>query len=50
MEAAVLGVMLDSSVVIAAERKGQTVSRLLEQLKAAYGETGIGLSVVTIVN
>jgi len=43
-----MGVILDSSVVIAAERRGQTVRQILEQVRAAQGELDIGLSVVTI--
>jgi predicted nucleic acid-binding protein len=39
---------LDSSVVIATERRGHTVRQFLEQIRAAHGETDIGLSVVTI--
>jgi tRNA(fMet)-specific endonuclease VapC len=39
---------LDSSVVIAAERRDHTVRQILEQIKAAHGEIDIGLSVVTI--
>jgi predicted nucleic acid-binding protein len=43
-----VGLILDSSVVIAAERRGHTVRQILEQIKAAHGEIDIGLSVVTI--
>lgn len=43
-----MGLILDSSVVIAAERRGHTIRQILEQIKAAYGEIDIGLSVVTI--
>ena len=43
-----MGLILDSSVVIAAERRGHTVRQILEQIKAAHGEIDIGLSVVTI--
>ena len=43
-----MGLILDSSVLIAAERGGRTVREILEQCKAVYGETGIGLSVITI--
>jgi len=49
MEPADLGLILDSSVVIAAERRGHTVRQILEQFKSDFGETEIGLSVVTIV-
>jgi len=43
-----VGIVLDSSVIIAAERRGHTVREILEQVKAAQGEIEIGLSVVTI--
>ena len=43
-----MGLILDSGVVIAAERRGLGDLEFLEQLKAIYGETAIGLSVVTI--
>jgi tRNA(fMet)-specific endonuclease VapC len=43
-----MGLILDSSILIAAERKGLTVLEILEQFKDLYGETEIGLSVVTI--
>ncbi len=49
MEPANVGMILDSSVVIAGERRGQTVRQILEEFKTAYGEIEIGLSVVTIV-
>ena len=37
MESAVLGVILDSSVIIDAERKGQTVKDLLEAIRQSAG-------------
>jgi tRNA(fMet)-specific endonuclease VapC len=43
-----VGLILDSSVVMAAERRGHTVLEILEQIKASYGEIDIGLSVVTV--
>jgi len=43
-----VGVVLDSSVIIAAERRGRIVREILEQVKAVQGEIEIGLSVVTI--
>jgi predicted nucleic acid-binding protein len=43
-----VGIILDSSVIIAGERRGHTVREILEQVKAAQGETEIGVSVVTI--
>lgn len=44
-----MGLILDSSVVIAGERRSHTVRQILEQFKSDYGEIEIGLSVVTIV-
>lgn len=49
MEPTFLGLILDTSVVIAAERRGHSVRQILEQLKTSYGEIEIGLSVVTVV-
>lgn len=43
-----MGLILDSSIVVAAERRGHKVPHILEQIRAAYGETAVGLSVVTI--
>ena len=44
-----MGLILDSSVVIAGERRGHTVWQILEQVHSAYHETEVGLSVVTVV-
>lgn len=43
-----MGVILDSSILIAAERGGQTVRQILSDVRAAQGEIDIGLSVATI--
>ena len=43
-----MGLILDSSVIIAAERQGRSVRQILEQIRTAHGEIDIGLSVVTI--
>lgn len=43
-----MGVVLDSSVIIAAERRNHTVRQILEQLKKALGDIEIGLSVISI--
>ena len=43
-----MGIVLDSSIIIAAERRGHTVREILEQVKAVQGEIEIGVSVVTI--
>jgi hypothetical protein len=45
-----VGLILDSSVVIAAERQGRSVLQILEHIKAACGEVEIGLSVITMPN
>ncbi len=49
MEPAIVGLILDPTVVIAAERQHHTVRRILEQFKSDFGETEVGLSVVTVV-
>jgi tRNA(fMet)-specific endonuclease VapC len=49
VEPALVGLILDSTVVIAGERRGHTVRQILEQFKSGYGEIEVGLSVVTIV-
>jgi tRNA(fMet)-specific endonuclease VapC len=43
-----VGLILDSSVLIAAGRRGHTVRQILEQIQANHGEIDIGLSVLTI--
>lgn len=43
-----MGLILDSSILIAAERRGLDDLQILEQLNARYGDTEFGLSVVTI--
>ncbi len=43
-----MGIVLDSSVLIAAERRGHTVREILEDIRAAKGEIEVGISVVTI--
>lgn len=43
-----MGVILDSSILIAAERQSHTVRQILEQVRASQGEIDLGLSVVTI--
>lgn len=44
-----MGIVLDSSVLIAGERSGETVWQILQRVRAAYGEVDAALSVVTIV-
>jgi tRNA(fMet)-specific endonuclease VapC len=43
-----LGLILDSSILVAVERRGHTVSEILEQIRAVTGQTELGLSVITI--
>ena len=42
-----MGLILDSSFVIASERQDRSVLQILEQIEAAYGRVDIGISVVT---
>jgi predicted nucleic acid-binding protein len=44
-----VGLIVDSSVIIAGERRGHSVRQILEQLHIVQGEVDLGLSVVTIV-
>src|SRR5438477_5279255 len=48
MESSILGVVLDSSIVIEAERKQQTVEELLESIQQRFGEIEITMSAVTL--
>mgnify|MGYP001596852086 CR=1 FL=1 len=48
MDPAVLGVVPDSSVIIQAERKGQTVEDLLTHIREAFGEVEVSISAVTV--
>ena len=43
-----MGVILDTSVLVAAERRGHSVRQILELVQTSQGEIEIGLSVVTI--
>jgi len=44
-----MGLILDSSLLIAGERRGQRVWDILERVRAARGETESALSVLTVV-
>lgn len=44
-----MGLILDSSVLIAGERRDQSIRQILDQLLAKHGETEAALSVVTVV-
>ncbi len=48
MESPLLGVVLDSSIVITAERRGLPVPQLVEAIQAAYKEIEVSLSPVTV--
>ncbi|HTR38396.1 MAG TPA: PIN domain-containing protein [Bryobacteraceae bacterium] len=43
-----MGLILDTSVIVRAERRGHSVADILSQILAKHGETEIGISVVTI--
>lgn len=44
-----MGLILDSSILVAGERGGESVREILKRVQAARGETESGLSAVTIV-
>ncbi len=48
MASAVLGIVLDSSIVITAERRSLPVPQLVDAIQAAYGEIEVSLSPVTV--
>jgi predicted nucleic acid-binding protein len=48
MESSLLGLILDSSVIIAAERKRQTVAELLTSVGQTFGEVEVAISAVTL--
>jgi len=48
MESPVLGLILDSSVIIAAERKRQTIEEFLTSIGQRFGEIEIAISAVTL--
>lgn len=43
-----MGVILDSSVLIAGERRSRSVAQILEQVETTQREIEIGISVVTV--
>ena len=43
-----MGLILDTSVIVRAERRGHSVAEILAQIREKFGETEIGVSVVTI--
>jgi tRNA(fMet)-specific endonuclease VapC len=44
-----MGIILDTSVLIAGERRGESVQAILQRVLAAQGEQDSALSVVTLV-
>lgn len=48
MEPAVLGLVVDSSVIIAAERRKQSVTELLRAIQSSHGPVRVLLSPVTV--
>jgi predicted nucleic acid-binding protein len=48
MESSLLGLILDSSVIIAEERKRQTIEELLTSVAQAFGEVELAISAVTL--
>jgi predicted nucleic acid-binding protein len=44
-----VGLILDTSTLVTAERRGHSVPEILEQLRTAWGDNEVGLSAVTIV-
>ena len=48
MESAILGLVLDSSVLIAAERRKLTAAQAIENVQRAIGEAPVVLCAVTV--
>ena len=44
-----MGLILDSSVLITAERQGQNARQMLTAISSTAGETEIAISVVTLI-
>jgi hypothetical protein len=44
-----MGLILDSSALIAGERRGEGVREILKRVQAAHGETESGLRAVAVV-
>jgi predicted nucleic acid-binding protein len=44
-----MGLILDSSVLIAGERRGHSIRQVLKRVQARYGEIEAALSVITVV-
>lgn len=44
-----MGLILDSSVLIASERRGETVKQVVERVRTAYGNQESALSVISVM-
>jgi predicted nucleic acid-binding protein len=44
-----MGLILDSSILIASERRGETVKQVIQRVRAAHGDTESALSVISIM-
>ena len=44
-----MGIILDTSVLISGERRGEGVQAILQRVQATHGEQDAALSVVTLV-
>ena len=44
-----MGLILDSSILVAGERSGESVRQILKRVQTTHGETESGLSTVTVV-
>lgn len=44
-----MGLILDSSVLVAAERGGESLAAILSRVKSQFGEAESALSVITVV-
>ncbi|HEU5341553.1 PIN domain-containing protein [Edaphobacter sp.] len=44
-----MGLILDSSILIAGERRGETVRQVIERVRAAFGDAESALSAVSII-
>lgn len=44
-----MGLILDSSVLIKAERRGQPVSSLLRSIRTMTGQTGLAISAISVI-
>ena len=44
-----MGLILDSSILIAGERRGQTVKQVIERVRAVHGDVESALSVVSVI-